>query len=323
MLAADISGADIDLVASGLFFNPAKAGLSASGDWRVWASAWEGEQRGGLGGSGTVPNLYGCTFRGSCVVAVPSGDDHFIYVQQPVATVTIDSASREYGLDNPAFTYTLAGGVLGDTVANVVSGSVGTAAGIGSDVGRYAITGNFTSAAGYRLQYVEGQLSITPATLLFTADEAVRYLGAPNPPLTGQVSGFRNGDTLESVFGSTPVWTTTAGPLSPVGHYPVVGGNAARNYVFSQAPGNATALQIVPVPQSGSVPVDFVRETVNTYVYDSNIAGAPVCAVNASMDDEQLASAGDTLSSEWARVRSRPNLTNCFESERRNSCGDF
>ena len=95
------------------------------------------------------------------------------------------------------------------------------------------------------------------------------------------------------------------------------------NYVFTQAPGNGTALQIIPLPQLSSTPIDLIRETVNTYVYDRNFGGAPVCAMNASLADEQLASVGDQLSNEWTKVRSRPNLTNCFDSERRSSCGDF
>ena len=71
------------------------------------------------------------------------------------------------------------------------------------------------------------------------------------------------------------------------------------------------------------LPIEFIRETVNTYVYDRNFGGAPVCAVNASIDDTGLASSGDGLSTEWTKVRSRPNLTNCFDSERDNGCGSF
>ena len=75
--------------------------------------------------------------------------------------------------------------------------------------------------------------------------------------------------------------------------------------------------------QLPATPIEFIRETVNTYVYDRNFGGAPVCAVNASIDDTGLASSGDGLSTEWTRVRSRPNLTNCFDSERENGCGNF
>ena len=323
-LNADVSGTNIDLVTANTLQNPNGAGLIASGDWRVWANTWVGETRGGLSGDGALPNLYGCQFQGACVVTVPGADSHFIYTQQPLAVITFDDATREYGLPNPLFTFSVAGAILGDSAANVANGSATTSATIGSDVGAYAISGSFTSAAGYQLQFVPGTLRITPATLVFTADPFVRYLGTPNPLFTGTVTGFRNGDTVESVFGSTPVWSSPAGILSPIGYYPVNGGTSAKNYVFVQAPGNATALQVIPLPQLSSTPTDLISDPVNTYLYDHNLAGgAPVCAINASLDDQALASSGDALSNEWSKVRSRPNLTNCFDAERRNGCSDF
>jgi filamentous hemagglutinin family protein len=322
-LNAGVTATNIDLVTAGRLQNVAGASLVASGDWRVWANTWEGETRGGLAGDGNLPNLYGCAFLGACGVTVPGVDNHFIYVQQPTALITFDNATREYGLPNPLFTFSVTGAILGDTAANVASGSATTTATIGSDVGNYAITGNFLSAAGYRIQFVPGTLAITPATLVFTADGAIRYLGFPNPDFTGTVTGFRNGDTVASVFGNAVIWSSPAGPLSPIGYYPVIGGTSARNYVFAQAPGNATALQVIPLPQLPATPIEFIRETINTYVYDRNFGGAPVCAVNASIDDTGLASSGDGLSTEWTKVRSRPNLTNCFDSERENGCGSF
>ena len=137
------------------------------------------------------------------------------------------------------------------------------------------------------------------------------------------MTGFRNGDTLESVFGTATVWSSPAGPLSPVGYYAINGGASAKNYVFAQAPSNATALQVIPLPNVDGRPVNLVHETVETYVYDRNLGTAPVCAINATLDDQPLASAGDALAMEWSKVRTRPNLTNCFESQRRNGCGDF
>lgn len=322
-LNAGVTAANIDLVTAGRLQNVAGASLVASGDWRVWANTWVGETRGGLAGDGNLPNLYGCAYLGACGVTVPGVDNHFIYVQQPIALISFNNATREYGLPNPLFTFSVTGAMLGDTAANVASGSATTTATIGNDVGNYAITGNFLSAAGYRIQFVPGTLAITPATLLFTADGAVRYLGFPNPDFSGTVTGFRNGDTVASVFGETVIWSSPAGPLAPIGFYPVIGGASARNYVFAQANSNVRALQIIPLPQLPATPIEFVRETLNTYVYDRNFGGAPVCAVNASIDDTGLASTGDGLSTEWTKVRSRPNLTNCFDSERENGCGSF
>jgi filamentous hemagglutinin family protein len=322
-LNANVSGTNIDLVTANTLQNAAGASLVAGGDWRVWANSWVGETRGGLSGDGNLPNLYGCAYLGQCGVTVPGTDNHFIYVQQPIALITFDNFSREYGLPNPVFTFTVSGAILGDSAANVASGTGTTTATIGSNVGNYPITGNFTSAAGYQIRFAPGTLAITPAMLLFTADSFVRYLGTENPLFTGTVTGFRNGDTVQSVFGNGVIWTSPAGILSPIGFYPINGGTSATNYVFTQAPGNATALQIIPLPQLSSTPIDLIRETVNTYVYDRNFGGAPTCAVNASLEDQQLVSMGDELSNEWSKVRSRPNLTNCFETDRKNSCGDF
>ena len=99
-------------------------------------------------------------------MAVPGTDSHFIYVQQPTALITFDDFVREYGLPNPTFTFTVSGAILGDSAANVASGVGVTTATIGSNVGSYPITGQFTSAAGYRLQFVPGTLGITPANLV-------------------------------------------------------------------------------------------------------------------------------------------------------------
>ncbi|MDQ3039387.1 MAG: hypothetical protein M3R16_06275, partial [Pseudomonadota bacterium] len=323
ILQNDIQGKNIDLVTAGRLQNLGAARLFARDSWRVWANTWEGETRGGLVGTGALPNLYGCTYQGSCAVSVPAADNHFIYVQQPTALINFTDFTREYGLPNPVFTFTVTGAILGDTAANVATGTASTSATIGSDVGNYAINGVFTSAAGYRIQLIPGNLAITPAMLFFTANPLVRFLGSPNPTFTGTVTGLRNGDTVEGVFGTNNIWSSPAGMFSPVGFYAVNGGTSAKNYVFTQAPGNATALQIIPLPQLSSTPIDLIRETVNTYIYDRNFGGAPVCALNTSLADEQVASTGDGLSNEWSKVRSRPNLTNCFDSERSNGCSSF
>lgn len=322
VLNAGISGADIDLVTAGTLQNVAGASFAASGHWRVWASTWVGETRGGLAGSGNLPNYYGCAYLGACGVTVSGGDNHFIYVQQPTAFITIGDATREYGLPNPVFGYGVSGLILGDLAAYALAGSPVTAATPGSNVGNYAITGNFTSPAGYAIQWLPGTLAITPATLVFTADPFERFYGVPNPTFSGTITGFRNGDTVQSVFGSASPWYSPAGIFAVPGFYPIYGIGSAQNYVIVQAPGNATALRVLE-PLAPDRPIDIVGDPPNTYLYDRNFAGAPACAVNASLQDEGLAAAGDTLANEWSKVRTRPNLVNCFDSEQRSRCGDF
>lgn len=239
--------------------------------------------------------------------------------------ITFDDLVREYGLDNPLFTYTVSGAVLGDAESAIFDGLAGSLATIASNVGSYLISGSFTSPSGYLLQVTSGTLTIVPATLTFTADPFSRFFGDADTGLTGSVAGFRNGDTWESIFGSSIVWTTSATPLSPIGYYMISGGGTmvGSNYVITQAASNATALQIMPRPQVSDLPTDFVRETVDTYVYDRNFGSAPMCAINVEGAATAASSGGDMLANEWSKVRSRPNLSNCFDSERRNSCGDF
>ena len=97
-----------DLVAATTFQNTGRGTLGGA-PWRVWADTWVGESRGGLVGSGQLPNLYHCAYLGVCTVTVSPGDNHFIYAQQPSLTVNIGSFARQVGQPNPRFTYTLAG----------------------------------------------------------------------------------------------------------------------------------------------------------------------------------------------------------------------
>ena len=62
-LAGNIVASALDLVTPGVFINIGSSTISASDRWRLYASTWVGETRGGLAGSGALPNIYGCTVR--------------------------------------------------------------------------------------------------------------------------------------------------------------------------------------------------------------------------------------------------------------------
>ena len=93
-LNADVHGTQIDLVAAGIFLNPDGHVLQVgqSGSWRIWANTWDGEDRGGLEGSGPLPNVYGCNYLGTCGTLVGNGNQ-FIYVQQSMVSVS-ETAGR-------------------------------------------------------------------------------------------------------------------------------------------------------------------------------------------------------------------------------------
>ena len=91
--------------------------------------------------------------------------------------------------------------------------------------------------------------AITQAQLMYVATPAQRYFGDANPDFTGAVTGFVNGDTLASATGGKLQFTTDAKQNTIIGAYAIDGsGLTAANYLFVQAPSNATALTISTPP---------------------------------------------------------------------------
>ena len=126
----------------------------------------------------------------------------------------------------------------------------------GSGFGPYTITGagtaNFTATQTGNAEYsaampVNFNVTIAPAILNVTATNASRAFGQPNPSFSYSFGTFVNGDT-SSVVSGTPVFTTSATPLSPVSGNPYLlsifqGSLAAANYSFSFTYGSLTVTQ--------------------------------------------------------------------------------
>ena len=148
-----------DLAAGARVQNLGSFGIAAA-NWRIWADTWVGETRGGLAGTGPLPNLYGCAYLGTCNVTVPATGNHFVYVQRPTATVTVGNASRVAGEANPAFAFSVTDLILGDT-ASSFTGTPQTPATTSSPAGSYPIDGTFASAAGYAVRVLPGRLDVT------------------------------------------------------------------------------------------------------------------------------------------------------------------
>jgi hypothetical protein len=158
-------------------------------------------------------------------------------------TVTVNNASRQYGLANPTFTSVVSGSAPGDTFTVAYS----TQASIASPVGTYAIgaTVSGPNAANYNITVVPGALTVTAAPLTVTVNNATRMYGAANPTFTGTTTGALNGDTF------TTAYSTTATAASPVGTYPItasISGPAASNYALTVVTGAITITKsTVPV----------------------------------------------------------------------------
>ena len=179
--------------------------------------------------------------------------DGTLTVSKATLTVTANNASRGYGDANPTLHRDVqrlqerrdAGHVGCDRLAEPDDDGDGDELRRGQPVhdhgsGRHAGSGN------YNFAFVDGELTITKATLTVTADDKARVYGYANPTFTASYSGFKNGETLGTtgVTGS-PSLTTLATATSPVAGSPyaitaALGTLAAGNYSFSFVNGDLT-----------------------------------------------------------------------------------
>ena len=167
-----------------------------------------------------------------------------------VTTTTAADKVYDGGTAAQAGSVGLVGVLAGDVVSGRGSGqfadkAVGSAKPVTID--SYLLSG--ADAGNYSLPTttpVQLSAAITPAALLYRADAATAITGSPLPALTGRVTGLVGGDTLATATTGQLAFSTPATGSSEPGRYAINGsGLSAANYLFSQAPGNSTALSLV------------------------------------------------------------------------------
>ena len=166
-------------------------------------------------------------------------------VTQASLTVTASSTSKTYGqtLNFAGTEFGTAGLVNGDTVTTVSLSSDGAAS--TAAVASYNIIPSGAVGTGlgnYTIYYVNGTLTVNPATLTVAAASTSRVYGATNPVFTVNYSGFASGDGTNVLSGS-PVLSTGADTNSPVGNYTIQitqGSLSSTNYGFSFTNGTLT-----------------------------------------------------------------------------------
>lgn len=149
---------------------------------------------------------------GNYTVTITNGT---LTVSPAPLTVAANSFSRVYGAANPVLTGTVVGIKNGDNITATYS----TTATVTSPVGPYAIVPTLVDPAGklsnYAVTKVNGVLTVTPATLTVTIQNASRVYGNANPGFSGTISGLKNADKITATF------TTAATLTSPVGTYAI------------------------------------------------------------------------------------------------------
>jgi hypothetical protein len=165
-------------------------------------------------------------------------------------TVTANPQSMVYGAAVPVLTATISGFVNGDTT-QVVSGAptLTTTATPASHVSGspYAITVSAGTlwASNYSFTFVSGSMTVTPAPLTITANNATMMCGAAVPKLSVSYSGFVNGDSPAGLT-KQPTLSTSATPSSPAGAYAIVpSGASSPDYTANYVDG---ALTIIAAP---------------------------------------------------------------------------
>ena len=157
-----------------------------------------------------------------------------VKVALPVS-ITVNDSGREYGEDNPEFTFS-------SEQEDIIIGTPAyvTAADASSPVGGYAVSIDRESIGNSVVTITDGTLTVTKATLTVTADNQEREYGEENPELTFTISGWKGSDD-ESVLTTQPVASTDAAADSDAGDYTItVSGGEAENYEFTYVNGTLT-----------------------------------------------------------------------------------
>ena len=147
-----------------------------------------------------------------------------IVAEADLVTITAKSYTREYGVANPTFDFTVEGA---DLVGQPVITCEATAT---SPVGTYDIIVSKGTVENYNVTYVAGTLTITKAPLTIAAGTYTKKQGEAMPEFTLTYTGFKNNETKD-VLTKQPVVTCEATVSSEPSEYPVtVSGAEGQNY---------------------------------------------------------------------------------------------
>lgn len=246
-LRGTASGDAIVVSAGTSFVNEASAGVLQGDRWLLYLDRFDSM-------TGTVPadrgfDLYGRRHATNPPATLGFGGNRIVYAERPTLVLTADSLRKTYGT-TVAPGYAIGGLRPGDDFGTALAGAptVSSAGGpatapAGIHPTRVAAT---ASAQGYALAFVDGTLTVDPAALTVTANDATRRYGASNPAFSVRIDGFVLGEGEEVLGGSLAF----AAPdrSSPVGAYDVAPSGltaADGNYAITFRSGTLT---VTPTP---------------------------------------------------------------------------
>ena len=187
-------------------------------------------------------------------------------------TLTPKDTTKVYGEENPEFLYTIEGLVNNEKAEDVISERpiFACEATAKTDVGTYRIylENQFLSADNYNIECYDGELTITPKSLVITAKDTTKFYGESIPEFQIVYDGFVNDDNEELV--KDFLWINCeASDDSDVGDYVIEldTWSTPRNYHLTTVNG---ILHIVKARQA----IDWNPEIATVQIGDSVILSA-------------------------------------------------
>ena len=186
-------------------------------------------------------------------------------------TVTASNAAKSYGQAPTLIAYSASGLVNGEVIGSVTETSSGTTSGAGVTGSPYAITpggstGGTFSASNYTINYVNGLLTVIPASLKVTAANATKVYGQTMILTAFTTAGLVNGETIGAfteTSSGTAANATVAGSPYVITPGKAAGGTFnASNYTIVYVNGELT---VTPLEQ----PLSLGMNRVSVPIEDS------------------------------------------------------
>ena len=158
-------------------------------------------------------------------------ENGLLSIIDPPLTVTATSCEREYGEENPTFSFTVEGGKL---IGNPILKTVAIKE---SHVGNYRITIEQGNVINENVTYVEGILTVKKAPLEIKANDITIHQGEAMPQFTANYRGFKLADN-ELSLQELPKFTCEATNSSQIGEFAInVSGAESKDYDISYVKG--------------------------------------------------------------------------------------
>lgn len=256
--------------------------------------------------AGSYPSGVGASFAGERGFAASTGSAALSVAPAPLS-VTAADASRLYGQPNPVFTGLITGILNGDNI----TATYATTATQSSPVGTYPIVPTLVDPnsrlGNYTVTSTNGTLTINPAPLTITANDASKTLNAPNPAFSASYSGFVLGEG-PGVLGGALTCTTTAVTNSPVGSYPITcSGQTSTNYTITYVGGTLHILYA----QGGFCVKD--KEPSHEILHPINADGSSVFNGNGPIDVKFRVCDANGVSQSTPGIPTSITLTNIIQ----------